>query len=159
MSKGQLDIILIPIVVFILIITIVVTVIILKEFMGEAQIEMPEAYNKTFVAVGYTVDVLDVVAPFIFIGLGLGLIITSYLIYSHPLLYVIGLFSIVIGVIVSASLSNALIEMNATTSVYLGPALTMTMTMSRYLPHILLAIAVIGAIAMYSKGGGSTGGV
>ena len=66
--------IIIPIIIFILIVSIIVTVIILKEFMTQAQIDMPDAYNRTYVAVEKTISVMDIMAPFIFVGLGIGLI-------------------------------------------------------------------------------------
>ena len=159
MSKGQLDIIIIPIMIFILIVSIFVGVIILKEFMGQAQIDMPEAWNKTTTAVDNTVSVFDILAPFIFVGFGIVMILTAYLINSHPLFYIVGLFSTIIGVITTAGLSNALNELNSTSSVYTGTALSVTKAMIPHLPKIVLAIAIIGAIALYSKSGGTSGGV
>lgn len=159
MSKGQLDIIIIPIMIFILIVSVFVGVIILKEFMGQAQIDTPEAWNLTTTAVDNTVGVFDILAPFIFVGFGIVMILTAYLINSHPLFYIVGLFSTIIGVITTAGLSNALFEMNETTIGYTGTALSMTKAMIPYMPHVVLAIAVIGAIALYSKSGGLSGGV
>jgi hypothetical protein len=144
---------------FIIIVTIVIGVVLLKSFMDEVQVELPEAYNLTYQHVEDTVSVMDVIAPFVFVGFGLALIVTAFLINSHPILYIVGFFTIAIGLIVSAGISNALMEMNATTSQYVAPALSLTFALSDKMPYILLAIAIIGAIALYSKTGGASGGV
>lgn len=157
-NKGFVGILLIPLIIFIVIVSVIAGVVILKEFMAQAQISMPEAYNLSNTNVNNMITVMDYFVPIIFIGTGIAFVIMCFTIQTHPIFYIFGIFLILVGVMTTAVYSNAVEELNLTTGVYTGVALPVTLAMAQYMPHILFGIAVISAIIFYGRyGGGSVG--
>jgi hypothetical protein len=154
-KKGFYDLLLIPLIIFVIILSVFVTVIMLREFMTEINIVSPTVFNLTDSSITNAITTMDIFAPVVLIGIGIVFIIVSYTIPSHPILFVLGLFVMVIGVILTAGLSNALEELNASTSGFTGSALPITKGIQAYLPHIVFTIAVLGALAFYGKTSGS----
>ncbi len=157
-AQGQFfGIILIPIIILSIAVAAVLGVILVKEFMSTIEIVDPDTFGLTNSNMEALVTIIDVIAPFVLVGTGIVFIVTSFTLQSHPILYVAGFFFIGIGVIVTAGVSNVLMEFNETSGQFTGTALPITMGMAAFMPHIVLAIGVIGAIAFYGKFGGGNG--
>lgn len=97
---------------------------------------------------------LNMVAPFMVLGIGIALIISSVMVRSHPAFFFVFLVINAIFAYVSMFLSNAW------QSVFTGSAIgTVAQTFNAwtwlfmYMPFISIALGMIFAIAVYVKGG------
>lgn len=110
-----------------------------------------EAYNKFSVAF----DIYDNSMIFIVIGLTITLLITSFLIPTHPAFMFINIFGFIVLVVIAAIFTNMYYELgdvnpdlqNITQNVY-----PKTSNIMYYLPTFCAAIVALSTIVMYSKG-------
>lgn len=104
--------------------------------------------------------IFDHAMIFIIIGLTVGLLITSFLIPTHPVFLVINIFGFMILVFLSAVMSNTYYNvaamdpllLNVTQNYY--PA---TNTVMQYLPMICVAIVGLSTLVLYGKGKSNSG--
>lgn len=116
--------------------------------------------NESEVISNYTTrvnSVLDYAFLFIFLVLVIGIIITSFLFYSHPIFTVLWILLSIGGIFVSAVVSNLFSEVSSAPafSSIIG-YMKITSFILNYLPLFTLAIIVISIIIIYSKS--QTGG-
>ena len=97
---------------------------------------------------------LNMIAPFMVLGLGIALIISAVMIRSHPAFFFV--FLIINGVFAYCSMFLS----NAWQSIFTGSALgTVAQTFTawtwlfQYMPFISIILGMIFAIAVYVKGG------
>ena len=95
---------------------------------------------------------LDYVIFGLFVGLTLGLIISGYFLASYPIFAFVYFMVIVMGVVISAVLSNVW-ESVTTASIFGATAGNFPITnhLLTYLPYYAAVIGFIGLIAMFAK--------
>lgn len=104
--------------------------------------------------------IFDNAMMFILIGLTMGLLITSFLIPTHPVFLVINIFGFMILVFIAAVMSNTyynVAEMDPlllnVTQTYYGS----TNAVMQYLPIICVALVGLTTIVLYGKGKSNAG--
>lgn len=157
-NKGMMDFFVITLFVFVIGIAVVLGVILLTQFYQEAELPMYEAINMTEQNFEDTITVLDYFIPIVLVGMGITILVVSFTIETHPIFFIIGLFTASAGVVASAVISNTMMETFNETSGYMGSALGITQQAMSGLPYIMLAIFSIALIIFYGKayGGGQS---
>lgn len=102
---------------------------------------------------------IDYVVFGLFIGLVLAIIVTSWFIGANPLFFFVYFIIIVLGVVISAILSNTWesITEHATMTAYLTN-LPITNHLLTYLPFYVSGIGILGLIIMFAKPYSISGG-
>jgi hypothetical protein len=103
---------------------------------------------------------LDYSLIFIIVGLTIGLVVSSFMIPSHPIFIIINIFGIFFLVFLSMTLSNLYGELVAgASSPFMAEAENFPITIFaiQYLPYICIFIVFISTVVMFAKGQG--GGV
>lgn len=98
---------------------------------------------------------LDYSLIFIIVGLTIGLVITSFMIPSHPIFIVINIFGIFFLVFLSMTLSNLYGELVAGASspfTVEAENFPVTVFAIQYLPYICIFIVFLTSIIMFAKG-------
>lgn len=121
-----------------------------------ANINSITAYNKFQAAF----PIFDNSMIFIVIGLTVGLLVTSFLIPTHPVFLIINIFGFMVLVFLSAVMSNTYFDIAA-----MNPSLTNvtqvyyphTSYIMQYLPIICCAIVGLSTLILYAKGRSNQG--
>lgn len=98
------------------------------------------------------VNTFDGVILFVWVALHLGVLITSYLLRTHPVMYILGIFICALVVMVSVPLSNAYEEMQ--TNTHLSGAISnlpFTSFIISHLPTFELIWTFITLIVLYGS--------
>lgn len=113
------------------------------------------ATNQTKAAFDTVPATFDYSVLFILIGLTLGLVVTSFLIPSHPIFMVINVFGMFFLVWMAMSISNMYGEMVASAD---SPFLVevesypITSFIINYLPYICVVLVFLSTVIMFAKG-------
>jgi hypothetical protein len=97
----------------------------------------------------------DTIFMFVIIGLFIGLIVSSFMIQSHPIFFIVNVIVLAIVLLIAAQLSNVFdavvlntTQFNATAQVYY-PKIIYAMA---NFPYILLLGGALALIALFAKG-------
>lgn len=102
-----------------------------------------------------TIKNFDYASVFIIFGLGVSVILSGFLIRTHPAFFIISIFMLIFVMIVSAQFTNAFMELGANSGlINAANEFTYTRLIFSNLPLIMLMIGIVLAIVMYSKMGG-----
>lgn len=95
---------------------------------------------------------LDFGAVLIVFGFGIGMVIMSFMVRSHPIFFIPGIILLIIAVLISPQISNAF-EYYATSEEISSSVVNFVLiqTMMSNLPLIVTIIGLIFMIVMYSK--------
>ena len=116
-----------------------------------ATAESISAYNKIDVAY----HILDNTMPFIIIGLTLGLIVTSFLIPTHPVFIIVNIVGFMVLVFLGAITSNVYEQITNSSTIMQNVTATYYPTTSwiiTQMPWVGAILVLICSIVMYSKG-------
>jgi len=97
------------------------------------------------------VDNLDFMGVLLWMAMHIGVILMSYMLRSHPVIYVAGIFIMIILVLIAAPLSNAYDDMGNDADLSEGiSALPMCSFIMDHLPKLELIWAFATAIALFA---------
>jgi hypothetical protein len=116
--------------------------------------------NITKVGMQNNYSTLDGMMIFVLVGLTIGLLITSFLIPSHPIFMVFNFFGIFFLVFIGMTLSNLYGEMIAGADAPFGveaESYPATVFIIQYLPWICCIIVFLSTVIMFAKGQGGSG--
>ena len=163
-NRGQLtQVIFIIILLFTIGLTLLIASKILTGFwtsLDEAAITTAET-NQTRVAFDTVPATFDYGMLFVVFGLSIGLMITSFMIPSHPIFIVINFFGIYLLVFLSMTISNLYGEIIAgEDSPFITEAESYPITnfLINYMPYICVIIVFFSTVIMFAKGQGGTYG-
>ncbi len=104
--------------------------------------------------------IFDNAMVFILVGLTMGLLVTSFLIPTHPVFLVINIFGFMILVFIAAVMSNTYYSVAAMDPVLLNVTQTYygsTSAIMQYLPIICVALVGLTTLVLYGKGRSNAG--
>jgi len=113
--------------------------------------ESAAAYEK----VGEGWHILDNAMVFVVIGLTLGLIITSFLIPTHPVFVLINIVGFMILVFIGAVYSNVYFDLVNMSPGMLNASVTYfsnTAAIMKFLPYFAAVLVFLTSVVMYTKG-------
>jgi hypothetical protein len=160
MKKAQMDLIFIPVMILVLVVAVFMGSIVLSSFLDEyidTSLGLP-IITQISGTLSRIADTLDYFLPIFIVGLGIIMLVISFLVNAHPLYYVLSIAILFSGVITGAVISNVLIELDTQTSGYTATLLPITKDLIQYIPYIFIGIAVLTTIAFYGKWGTAGGG-
>jgi len=99
--------------------------------------------------------IVDNAIVFVTIGLTLGLIVTSFLIPTHPVFVLINIVGFMILVFIGAVYSNTYFDIANSSPEMLNATLTYyhsTTTIMTYLPYLAAMLVFLCSVVMYTKG-------
>lgn len=93
---------------------------------------------------------LQIIAFVIIFGMAISILISNFLIRAHPVFFVIHLFMTIVGIIVSATISNRYMELltNPTIGTTLQSFTAVNFIM-QWLPYFTAIIGIFGAIFLF----------
>lgn len=111
--------------------------------------------NTSKTAVESTFQVFDYGLMMVMVGIGMATMISAFFIRSHPIFFIASLMILVIVIIVSAPISNALMGFATSDSISdESDRYPITVWILGNLPMIATVFGIIVIIALYAKGSG-----
>jgi hypothetical protein len=111
--------------------------------------------NVSYDVLNQTVDTMkgfDAAGVFVFFGIATGIIISAFLIKSHPVFFVISIFVLAFVIVVAAQISNVFIEFGRADEIIASAnEFSLTIQIFNNLPTIIMVLGIIVSIVMYAK--------
>ena len=103
-----------------------------------------------------TIDKLDPVFLIIFTGLAIGILISSFMIKSHPIFIPVYIFLIAFAIIVAVIMNNVYVEFatNSALNSTITNKMTYSDTIMNHLPIVFAGIGILSMIIIFARAGG-----
>lgn len=161
-KKGIMDTIVMIVIMLVVVITLIVSVFIASQIQTALQPALSSdnvsqtAFNK---GVNTAVGFGDWIFMVVFVVLIMGLIITSFMFYAHPIfavLFIILSIGVIILAVIAANVYSDLTSRSAFTSTMTH--FPMSDWIMKHLPLLMCGIVMLGVVIIYAKGASGGGG-